>query len=188
MSKKKKQVKKIKTSGKIKEKDDKIAELTNLAKRTQADFENYKKRVDKEQKDYVTMGKVLVVKRLLPLMDSFNEALKDEAQAELIKPIYKQLKKVFDDFHLEHMEVVGDIFDPHLHECIIEEESEEPKGKIIDEIQRGYKMDDFIVRHAKVKISKGISEVKDITSDDAQNYKSSDTEDKKEDDNIKEDS
>lgn len=188
MSKKEKKKKQAKTSDKIKEKDDKIEELTDLSKRVQADFENYKKRVDKEQKDYVTIGKILVVKRLLPIMDSFNEALKDKSQAELIKPIYKQLKKVFDDFQLNHMDVVGQKFDPHIHECILEEESEEPRGTIIDEIQRGYKMDDFIVRHAKVKISKGISEAKDIASDDAQNYKSSDMEGKKEDDNIKEDS
>lgn len=187
MSKKEKQEKKSKIFNQIKEKDDKIAELTDVAKRVQADFENYKKRVDKEHKDYVTMGKVLVIKHLLPLMDSFNEALKNDKQAELIKPIYIQLKKVFDDFNLEHMDVIGEQFDPHLHECILEEESDEPKGKIIDEIQRGYKMNDFIVRHAKVKISKNISEVKDITSDDAQNLKGSDRE-AKEDDNIKEDS
>ncbi len=156
MKKKEKQAEKEKKKPDLlKEKEEKITELTNLVKRVQADFENYKKRVEKEQKEFVTLGKILVIKRLLTLIDSFDEAMKDEESAEIVEPLYKQLLTTLSDFGCSCMNVVGKKFDPYIHECICEEASDKPKGTILDEIQKGYTVNDFIVRHAKVKVSKG---------------------------------
>ena len=168
MTKKEKHVDKKGRTDSVQERD-KTEELTELVKRVQADFENYKKRVEKEQKEFITLGKILVIKRLLALLDSFDEAMKDEGNAKAIEPLYKQLLTILSDFGCQCMQVVGDDFDPHIHECVCEEYSEKPKGTILEEIQKGYMVNDFIVRHAKVKVSKG-------------------KEGKKEDDNIKEDS
>jgi len=154
----------------IKEKEEKIKELTDLVKRVQADFENYKKRVEKEQKDFIDLGKILMIKRLLAFLDSFDEASKDKSKSEIIEPLYKQLKSILGEFGFHDINVVGERFDPYKHECICEEYSEKPKGTILEEIQKGYMINDFIVRHAKVKVSKGKQE------------------EKKGDDNIKKDS
>ena len=162
-------VKQVKKKEKhVDEKEKKLEELTDLLKRIQADFENYKKRVEKEQKEFVTLGKILVIKRLLGLVDSFDEAMKHKENAGAVEPLYKQLLSILEDFDCTCMNVVGENFDPHIHECVCEESSDKPKGKIVDEIQKGYIVKGFVVRHAKVKVSKGMEE--------------------KGDDNIKEDS
>lgn len=138
--------------------EDEIKSLTNMLQRVQADFENYQKRVEKEQKDYIDLGRVLILKKLLPLLDSFEEAVKNNGPE--IEPLYRQFQNILKEFNLEPMPVVGEKFDPHVHECVAEECSNKEKGIILDEIQKGFMIDGFIVRHAKVKISKGKEAVK----------------------------
>lgn len=135
---------------------EKIKELTNITKRIQADFENYKKRTEKDDERYISMGKILVLRNLLPVVDSFTQA-KDNPD---VKPLYEQLSSALKNIGLQPIKAQGLMFDPHKHECLCEEESDQDKGVVTEEVQTGYKLNDYVIRHSIVKVSKG-KEVKD---------------------------
>lgn len=138
------------------DKDSKIAELTELVQRVQADFENYKKRTEKNQASYMQMGKVLVVKKLLPVLDSFEKAV--EQDEDTFIPLYRQLLNNLETVGLTPIKAIGSKFDPHMHHCVEEESCDEPKGIVTQELAKGYIMGGFLVRSSMVKVSKGKKE------------------------------
>lgn len=146
-----------KHEGKWQQDKEKIEELTKLVKQVQADFENYKKRTERDQQGYIELGKVLVLKSVLPVLDSFDKALEHDNQ---LKPLYDQLMSRLEAVGLKPMQSVGEIFDPHKHNCVVEECGEQQKGVITDEITKGYMLDNYIIRHANVKICNGKKEEK----------------------------
>lgn len=150
-----------KTSNEVKSdpKDVRIAELTHMLQRLQADFENYKKRIDREKSDYATYLNVSLIKKLLPLVDNFDIALKNtESKDEFIKGmdlIYVQFIDMLKNENVERIESVGKPFDPHNHQALMAEDKKGTKSNIvIEEFQAGYKLKDRVIRPAKVKISK----------------------------------
>ncbi len=145
----------------------KAEEYKDMLQRLQADFENYKKRVEKEIKDAKDASKIEVLRKFLPVLDSFEQAMKtltkqptieslqkeNESLRKGFELVYKQIKTAFDS---EGVRAITDKhFDPYKHEVLIQEESDSQQGTILQEYQKGYKRGDAIVRHSKVKISSG---------------------------------
>ena len=153
----------------IESKDSQIAELTNTLKRLQAEFENYKKRADKENINTIKKANVGLITELLPVLDSFELALKDNncGNGEITKYrkgmelIYTQLYSILEDQGLRAIDTRNQKFDPFKHEVLMVKESDEPEDKILQEFQKGYFLNENIIRHSKVMISKHVEEKKE---------------------------
>ncbi len=138
----------------------KAEEYLNNWKRTAADFENYKKRRDKESQELVQFAQEVTVVKMLPTLESLEQALKLSPEDERFKTwsegvvkIVQQLEKVLLDMGVEKIKTVGEKFDPALHEAV-ETVDGEKSGIITEEVQSGYKLNDKIIRPAKVKVTR----------------------------------
>lgn len=142
-----------------KSKDEIIKDLTNTLQRLQAEFENYSKRVDKECKDFRKFAKAELVVKLLPTLDSFELALKNNQDPEKFKKgvemIYAQLYQILEDEGLRKIDVKGKKFDHNYHEVLLTEDCEGKEDEaILEELQKGYMLGDRVVRYSKVKVCK----------------------------------
>ena len=136
-------------------KEDKIKELTELLKRTQADFINYKNRVEKETKQLMEYGDASVISDLLPVLDSFEHALKSNQSEEFKKGtelVYAQFLDILKQKGLSEIDA-GGIFDPYKHEVLLKVKSNKQENTILEVLQKGYQFKDKVIRHAKVKVS-----------------------------------
>jgi len=135
----------------------KIEEITDALKRLQAEFENYKKRVDKEKSEFAAYACSDIVEKLLPVMDSFEIALKNTSEHEKfvkgIQMIYSQIYSILSSNGLKKIDAVGKKFDPYKHEVLMKEESEKEDDIVLEEFQKGYMLNDKVIRHSKVKVS-----------------------------------
>lgn len=133
-------------------------ELTNLLKKVQADFENYKKRVEKERAEFAQYAAEEFTKSLLPLLDSFELALKNcSDKKDFIKGIeliYAQFTSLLESNGIKKIDALGKKFDPYYHEALLKEESDKEDGVILEELQKGYMFKDHVLRYSKVKIAK----------------------------------
>ena len=139
--------------------DAELADLKDKYLRLAAEFENYKRRTTKERADLFKSANQELMVALLPVLDDFDRARHhtrdtDDANAvrESIDIIQNKLQKTLSQKGLAPMEAKGGAFDPDLHEAItqIPAPSEELKGKIVDEVEKGYYLGDKVIRHAKV--------------------------------------
>ena len=143
-------------------KDQQIEELTNTLQRLQADFQNYKKRIDKEHISTIKNANASLIKELLAVLDSFELAIKNnhENNPEIAKfkrgleMIYAQLYSVLESEGLRMIETKNKKFDPFKHEVLMIKESDEPEDTILQEFQKGYILNDNVLRHSKVMIAK----------------------------------
>ena len=147
------------TSKQPDEKDEKIKELTNTLQRLQAEFENYQKRTDSEKASCIKMSSRHVILQILPIIDNFELALKNtENKEEFIKGIemiFAQLHSILENEGLTKIETEDQKFDPNLHEALMQDNKEDVDDNIItEEFQRGYKLNDEVIRHSKVKVNK----------------------------------
>ena len=137
--------------------DAKVAELTADIKRIQAEFENYKKRVECDHEDFKKYASSEVIKDILPVLDNFELALQNcKDQEQFIKGmelVYSSLLQTLEDKGLQKIKTEGK-FDPHLHEALLTEESDKPSGTILQELQKGFTINDRVIRHAKVKLAR----------------------------------
>jgi len=138
----------------------KAADYLNNWKRTAADFENYKKRRDKEAQELVRFAQEITVVKMLPTLESLEQALKSAPQDERFKvwsdgalKIVQQLETVLLEMGIEKIKTVGERFNPLLHEAVEMVEGGDPEI-ITEEIQSGYKLNGKIIRPAKVKVAK----------------------------------
>lgn len=131
--------------------------------REAADFENYKKRAARERQDAVTFANESLLQKLMPVLDTFEMALaaaaSDGAAAQSLQAgvlmVYNQLKSALADAGLEEIDARGKVFDPNLHEAVSEQESAEvPEGNVIQQIRKGYKFRNRLVRPAGVIVAK----------------------------------
>lgn len=132
--------------------------LDRLA-RAQAEFENARRRAAKEQQDFREYAAADAIKALLPVIDSFERAL--QAKSDLgdfrsgVELIYKQLQDALAKLGVQPVPAKGEPFNPHVHEAIeMVETSDAPDHQVIEELQRGYKMKDRLLRPAMVKVAK----------------------------------
>lgn len=141
-----------------------VGELKEKYIRLVAEFENYKKRTVREKLDWMKTAAQDTIVAMLPVLDDFDRAKKfadgekgdGEGLGEGVELVYQKLYTTLKNRGLEPMESTGELFDPELHEAITEmpAPSEEMKGKVFDTIEKGYRLNDKIIRHAKVVVSK----------------------------------
>lgn len=134
----------------------------DLALRTQADFENYKKRAAREKEDSVKYANSSLLQRLVSILDNFELGLAAAKTESERSPIYsgmvlvqKQLNDLLEENGLQAIEAEGKKFDPNLHEAIAHEPSETPEGTVIRQARRGYRFKDRLLRPARVVVSSG---------------------------------
>src|SRR5579864_607197 len=132
--------------------------LDRLA-RAQAEFENARRRATKEQQDFREYAAADAIKSLLPVLDSFERALQVKSEAgdfrSGVELIYKQLQDALAKLGVRAIPAKGEPFDPRVHEAIeMVETSDAPDHEVLDELQRGYKIKDRLLRPAMVKVAK----------------------------------
>ena len=129
------------------EKDRKICELTDTLQRLQAEFENYKKYVEKQNGEFRKYAKSDIIEKLLPILDSFELALKNSSNNENfvkgVELIYSQLYSLLEKEGLKKIAAEGK-FDPHYHEVLIKDKSDKTEDAILEELQKGYMLNDKI--------------------------------------------
>lgn len=141
--------------------EDKMKELNDKYLRLYSDFDNFRKRTMKEKADLISSASSGVVKDLLPVMDDFERAIQSNQTSEDLEGlkegfllIYNKMKNILTSKGLKPMESKGLPFDADLHEAVtnIPAPSEEEKGKVVDEIEKGYYLNEKVIRYAKVVV------------------------------------
>jgi molecular chaperone GrpE len=132
--------------------------LVDRLARMQAEFENARRRTLKEQQEFRDFAAADTIKSLLPVLDSFERALQTKSDAAEFRNgvdlIYKQLQSALEKLLLQPIKAKGELFDPHVHEAIeMVETTDAPDHQVIEELQRGYKLKDRLLRPAMVKVA-----------------------------------
>lgn len=149
--------------GKKKKKDKKDAQIEDLndrLRRQMAEFDNFRKRSEKEKSQMFDMGAKSIIEKVLPIVDNFERGLaavpeeqKDDAFVTGMDKVYKQLMTEFDSIGVKPIEAVGQEFNPDLHNAVMQVESEEfEPGIVAQELQKGYMYKDSVVRHSMVAV------------------------------------
>ncbi|MGN0347571.1 MAG: nucleotide exchange factor GrpE [Lachnospiraceae bacterium] len=147
-----------KETAKLKEQ---IDELNDRVVRQMAEFDNYRKRTDKEKQQMFETGAKSVIEKILPVVDNFERGLatipeeeKGSAFAEGMSMIYKQLMSELEKMEVKAIEAVGKEFDPNLHNAVMHIDDEAyGENEIVDELQKGYMYRDTVVRHSMVRVA-----------------------------------
>lgn len=142
-------------------KDEQIEELTDRLKRQMAEFENFRKRTEKEKSQMFSMGAKSIVEKVLPVIDNFERGLlavpeeaKEDAFVEGMNKIYKQLMTMLEEVGVKPIEAAGAEFNPEFHNAVMHIEDENLGENIVaEELQRGYMYHDTVVRHSMVKVA-----------------------------------
>ena len=139
---------------------EKVAALEDRVKRQMAEFDNFRKRTDREKEQMFSMGERSVIEKMLPVVDNSERGLaavpegeKDSALASGMEMIYKQLMKQLEDLGVAPIEAVGKPFDPNFHNAVMQVESDEyESGTVAQEFQKGYLYHDTVIRHSMVGV------------------------------------
>ena len=142
-------------------KDTQIEDLTDKLRRQMAEFDNFRKRTEKEKSGMFEMGAKSVVEKLLPVVDNFERGLasvpeeqKEDPFVAGVDKVYKQLLTVFDELGVKPIEAVGQPFDPNFHNAVMHvEDDEQGENVVVEEFQKGYMYHDSVVRHSMVKVA-----------------------------------
>lgn len=142
-------------------KDEKIEELTDRLMRSMAEFDNYRKRTDKEKSAMYEIGAKDIIEKILPVVDNFERGLaavseqeKNTPLAEGMEKIYKQLMKTLEEIGVTPIEAAGKEFDPNFHNAVMHVEDENFGENIVSmELQKGYLYRDSVVRHSMVQVA-----------------------------------
>ena len=141
-------------------KDEQIEDLNDRLRRQMAEFDNFRKRSDKEKSQMFDMGAKSIIEKVLPVVDNFERGLaavpeeqKDDAFVTGMDKVYKQMMTEFDSIGVKPIEAVGQEFNPDLHNAVMQVESEEfEPGIVAQELQKGYMYKDTVVRHSMVAV------------------------------------
>ena len=142
-------------------KDEMIDELNNKYVRTMAEFENFRKRNEKEKILMYGMGAKDIIEKMLPVVDNFERGLqaipeeeKSTAFADGMDKIYKQLMTTLDEIGVKTIPAVGEAFNPDLHNAVMHVEDESlGENMVVEELQKGYTYRDSVVRYSMVKVA-----------------------------------
>ena len=153
-----------KKQAKLNKKEDsykeKIDQLEDRVKRQMAEFENFRKRTEKEKQAMFDTGAKSVIEKILPVVDNFERGLatvpeesKEDPFVDGMNRIYKQLMSELENIGVKPIEAVGQEFDPNLHNAVMQVESDEyESGVVAQELQKGYTYHDMVVRHSMVGV------------------------------------
>jgi molecular chaperone GrpE len=141
-------------------KDEQIEELNDRLKRQMAEFENFRKRSEKEKSQMFDMGAKTIVEKILPVIDNFERGLaavpddkKDDPFITGMDKVYKQMLTELDAAGVKSIECVGQEFDPDFHNAVMQVENDElESGTVAQELQKGYMYKDSVVRHSMVSV------------------------------------
>ena len=152
--------------GKKKDKKDKqiedlTAQLDDLRKRNLAEFENFRKRTEKEKSTMFDMGAKSVVEKLLPIIDNFERGFAGLSEEQMSDPfvsgmdmVYKQTMKMLEDLEVKPIEAVGLEFNPDVHNAVMHVEDDSVgEGIVVEEFEKGYTYRDVVIRHSMVKVA-----------------------------------
>lgn len=141
-------------------KDEQIEDLSDRLKRQMAEFDNFRKRTEKEKTQMFDMGARTIIEKILPVVDNFERGLaalsedeKENAFVDGMDKVYKQLLTELDAAGVKPIEAVGKEFDPEFHNAVMQVESDEyESGVVAQELQKGYMYKDSVVRHSMVAV------------------------------------
>lgn len=141
-------------------KDEQIEDLNDRLKRQMAEFDNFRKRTEKEKTQMFDMGARTIIEKILPVVDNFERGLaavsedeKESAFVDGMDKVYKQLLTELDAAGVKPIEAVGKEFDPEFHNAVMQVESDEyESGVVAQELQKGYMYKDSVVRHSMVAV------------------------------------
>ncbi len=142
-------------------KDEQIEDLTDRLKRQMAEFENFRKRTDKEKSQMYDMGAKGIIEKILPVIDNFERGLsavpenqKEDPFVDGMNKIYKQMMTVLEEAGVKPIEAKGQEFNPDFHNAVMHIEDEAlGENMIAEELQKGYMYHDSVVRHSMVKVA-----------------------------------
>ena len=142
-------------------KDIQIEELTDRVKRQMAEFDNFRKRTEREKASMFEMGSRNVIEKILPVVDNFERGLatipesdKESAVATGMEKIYKQLITTLEELEVKPIEAVGQPFDPNFHNAVMHIDDESfGENVVAEEFQKGYMYRDSVIRHSMVKVA-----------------------------------
>ena len=142
-------------------KDEKIEELNDRITRQMAEFDNFRKRSEKEKSQMYEIGAKDIIEKILPVVDNFERGLdavkeeeKDDPFVQGMEKVYKHLMTTLEEIEVKPIEAVGKEFDPNLHNAVMHVEDENFGENIVaEEFQKGYTYRDSIVRHSMVKVA-----------------------------------
>lgn len=141
---------------------EKLKEWEDKYKRLLAEFDNFRKRSEKESREMCDIGASVVLTKILPIVDNFERALKtlsgdikENSFEDGIDKIYKQLVKTLEELDVKPIEAVGKPFDPNLHNAVLTDDKADAEiDTITEELQKGYTYKDQVLRHSMVKVKK----------------------------------
>ena len=141
-------------------KDEKIEELTDRLSRQMAEFDNFRKRTEKEKANMYAIGAKDIIEKILPVVDSFERGLatvenpEEDPFADGMNKVYKQFTTALDELGVTVIEAVGKEFDPNLHNAVMHVEDEEAgENIVVEEFMKGYMYKGSVVRHSMVKVA-----------------------------------
>ena len=142
-------------------KDEKIEELTDRLTRQMAEFDNFRKRTEKEKSQMYEVGAKDIIEKILPVVDNFERGLdavpeekKEDPFIQGMEKVYKQFMTVLESVEVKPIEALGNQFDPNFHNAVMHVEDEEVgENIVVEEFQKGYTYKDFVVRHSMVKVA-----------------------------------
>ena len=145
-----------------KEENAELVQLKDKYLRTLAEYENFRKRSEKEKAQMFELGAKSIIEQLLPVVDNFERALehipeeeKENSFVKGVEGIYKQIQKMFSDCDIQAIEAVGQKFNPALHNAVMtEEEGDAEEDTVTADLQKGYTYRGNVVRHSMVKVKK----------------------------------
>ncbi len=142
-----------------------VDEYIDQLQRLQAEFSNYKKRVETERKSFFSIAKSELIFKLLPVLDDFDRMANNlesngRCDPNVIQSIHQNLKKCLVDEGLEEIVTLGEPFDPHIHEAAgVEETDENGEGFVVEEWKRGYTFGGKLLRPSQVKVGKSVKKI-----------------------------
>ena len=142
-------------------KDEKIEELTDRLTRQMAEFDNFRKRTEKEKSQMYEVGAKDIIEKILPVVDNFERGLdavpeekKEDPFIQGMEKVYKQFLTVLESMDVKPIEAVGNPFDPNFHNAVMHVEDENfGENEVAEEFQKGYMYRDSVVRHSMVKVA-----------------------------------
>ena len=142
--------------------NEKIKDWEDKYKRLLAEFDNFRKRSEKESAMMIDIGASMILTKILPIVDNFERAInsvpeeiKDNSFVDGVDKIYKQMLKTFEELGVKPIEAVGKPFDANHHNAVMTDESAEGEvDTVVEELQKGYMYKDQVLRHSMVKVKK----------------------------------
>ena len=142
-------------------KDEKIEELTDKLTRQMAEFDNFRKRTEKEKSQMYEVGAKDIIEKILPVVDNFERGLdavpeekKEDPFIQGMEKVYKQFMTVLESVEVKPIEALGNQFDPNFHNAVMHVEDENfGENEVAEEFQKGYMYRDSVVRHSMVKVA-----------------------------------